>query len=111
MIKYSIIGFEDVVKMRCATMSLECVSQTGRLLLIPAQDIFALFKSDCLLKKEMNRIINRTDFEKHQTNSKRVHQWDRLAISPNKIGTSIDTLIKSPFSPRYKIDKSDDDLS
>ena len=41
-----------------------CVTQHGRLFVIPAQDIVQLLKNDFVLKTEIKRLIDSQDVEK-----------------------------------------------
>ena len=56
---YSVIGFEDVVKMRLASSSLKCISTTGRLLLIHSKDVVQILQSDFILKTEIEKQIDK----------------------------------------------------
>lgn len=61
--KYNIVGLDDVIKMRTTTKSLKCISQTGRLLLIPSKDLVSLLNSDFVLKTRINQLISQLDIE------------------------------------------------
>ena len=57
--QHSVIGFDDVVKARLTTMSFKCVTQGGRLLLLPSSDIFQVLQSDFVLKTKLSSLVDR----------------------------------------------------
>ena len=46
LMKLNVIGLDDVILKRYTSKTMKCVSQTGRLLLVPASDFLSELKAD-----------------------------------------------------------------